>query len=57
MNICKVTAEGNTISHKRMGLNFSDSDEEHVDIIVSSGKHQQKFWVGDKSLRVELSLK
>ena len=37
MNICKITAEGNTISHKRMGLNFSDFDEEHIDIIVSSG--------------------
>ena len=54
MNICKVTAEGNTISHKHMGLNFSNFDEEHIDIIVSSGKHQQKFWGGDKSLGVEL---
>ena len=25
--------------NKHMRLNFSDSDEEHVDIIVSSGKH------------------
>ena len=49
MNTCKITAEGNTISHKHMGLNFSDFDEEHIDIIVSSGKHQQKFGGGDKS--------
>ena len=54
MNICKITAEGNTISHKHMGLNFSDSDEEHIDIIASSGKHQQQFGGGDKSLGVEL---
>ena len=33
-----------------MRLNFSNFDDEHIDIIVSSGKHQQKFWVGDKSL-------
>ena len=45
MNMIKVTAEGNTISHKHMELNFSDSDEEHIDIIVSSGKHQQILWV------------
>ena len=57
MNICKVTTEGITISHKCMGLNFSNLDEEHIDIIVSNGKHQQKFWSGDKSLGVELSLK
>ena len=57
MNICKVTTEGITISHKCMGLNFSNFDEEHIDIIVSNGKHQQKFWSGDKSLGVELSLK
>ena len=33
-----------------MGLNFSDFDEEHIDKIVSSGKHQQQFGSGDKSL-------
>ena len=48
MNVCKITAEGNTISHKHIKLNFSDFDEEHIDIIVSSGKHQQKFGVGIK---------
>ena len=57
MNICKITAKGNTISRKHMGLNFSNFDEEHIDIIVSSGKHQQKFGCGNKSLGVELSLK
>ena len=44
----KVTAEGNTISHKHMGLNFSDFNEKLIDIIVSSGKHQQKFGLGIK---------
>ena len=51
MNKCKITVEGNTISHKHMGLNFSDFDEEHIDTIVSSGKHQQGW---DKSLVVGL---
>ena len=37
-----------------MELNFSDFDEEHIDIIASSGKHQQEIGGGDKSLGVEL---
>ena len=52
MNTCKITAEGNTISHKRMELHFSNIDEEQIDIIVSSGKHQQKFGCGNKSFGV-----
>ena len=54
MNICKITAKGNTISRKHMGLNFSNFDEEHIDIIASSGKHQQKFGCGNKGLGVGL---
>ena len=33
-----------------MRLNFSNFDDEHIDIIVSSWKHQQIFGSGDKSL-------
>ena len=56
MNICKITAEGNTISHKHMGLNFSVLMK---NILTYSVKLEAptNIWVGDKSLGVELSLK